>query len=100
MARYRLKRKYYGIAEAAGNTLGGATEAVGKTLDSKPAAVLGGVAGAATVGSTIGDAVSSLGGPLSFLAKPAGYVAGYMGGAAVTRGIGKGLKSAGQDMQT
>ena len=46
MARYRLKRKTYGIGEAIGNTLsntvGGGMEMVGKAADTK----LGGFAGA------------------------------------------------------
>ena len=100
MARYRLKRKYYGVGDAVGNTLGGTMEGVGKALDTKTAGLAGGLAGGATLGGTIGDAISSLGGPLSFMAKPVGYMAGAGIGAAAVRGVGKGLKSAGQDLQT
>ena len=42
MARYRLKRKCYNaLTEAAGNTLGGVTEGVGKALDNKVAGIAG-----------------------------------------------------------
>ncbi len=86
MARYRLKRKTYGVGEAIGNTLCGVTESVGKAADTK----LGGLVGA--VGGM--SLLTNLGlGPLGWLAS------GALGAAAV-RGAGKGLKSAGQDMQT
>lgn len=94
MAKYRLKRKTYGIVSATGNalgnTLGGVTEATGKVLDTK----LGGFAGGLATMSTIGGTLASAGlGPIGWLA------AGALG-AAATRGLGKGLKSAGQDMQS
>lgn len=86
MARYRLKRKTYGVGEAIGNTLGGVTESVGKAADTK----LGGLVGA--IGGM--SLLTNLGlGPLGWLAS------GALGAAAV-RGAGKGLKSVGQDMQT
>ena len=95
MATYRLKRKCYNaLTEAAGNTLGGVTEGVGKALDNKVAGVAGGVLGASKLGGTIG---TMIGGPFGSLL---GMGAGYLIGAAATRGLGKGLKSAGQDMQT
>ena len=54
MARYRLKRKCYNaLTEAAGNTLGGVTEGVGKALDNKVAGIAGGVLGATKLGGTI-----------------------------------------------
>lgn len=93
MARYRLKRKCYNaLTEAAGNTLGGVTEGVGKALDNKVAGIAGGVLGATKLGGTIGTMI----GVGSIL----GMGAGYLLGSAATRGLGKGLKTAGQDMQT
>ena len=86
MARYRLKRKTYGVGDAVSNTLGGAAETIGKAADTK----LGGLVGAAGGMSLL----TNLGlGPLGWLAS------GALGAAAV-RGVGKGLKSAGQNMQT
>lgn len=96
MAKYRLKRKCYNaLTEAAGNTLGGVTEGVGKALDNKVAGVAGGVLGASKLGGTIGTMIG--GGPIGSLL---GMGAGYLIGSAATRGLGKGLKTAGQDMQT
>lgn len=90
MARYRLKRKTYGIGEAVGNTLsntvGGGMEMVGKAADTK----LGGFAGAMTGMGLLGT--MGLG--------PVGLLASGALGAATVRGVGKGLKNAGQDMQT
>lgn len=92
MARYRLKRKCYNaLTEAAGSTLGGVTEGVGKALDNKVAGIAGGVLGATKLGGIIG---TMIGGPIL------GMGAGYLLGSAATRGLGKGLKTAGQDMQT
>lgn len=105
MARYRLKRKTYGvIADAAKNTLGGVTEGAGKALDSK----IGGLIGAGVGSSLLGTAMSSGGAlagstiasSLGGLAGPVGYIGGAILGHAVTRGLGKGLRYAGQDMQT
>lgn len=86
MARYRLKRKTYGVGEAVGNTLGGVTESVGKAADTKLGGLVGAAGGIGLLG-TMGL------GPLGWLAS------GALGAAAV-RGAGKGLKSLGQDMQT
>lgn len=94
MARYRLKRKCYNaLTEAAGNTLGRVTEGVGKALDNKVAGIVGGVLGATKLGGTIGTMMGPFGSIL-------GMGAGYLLGSAATRGLGKGLKTAGQDMQT
>lgn len=100
MARYTLKRKYYGVADALGNTIGGTTEGIGKALDSKPAAMIGGLAGGSILGGAIGTAMSGLGGLAALGSGPLGWLVGAGIGAAATRGLGKGLKSAGQDMQT
>lgn len=98
MATYRLKRKCYNaLTEAAGNTLGGVTEGVGKALDNKVAGVAGGIVGAAKLGGMIGTALTGMGVPFGGLI---GAGLGYLGGSAATRGLGKGLKTAGQDMQT
>ena len=96
MARYRLKRKCYNaLTDAVGNTLGGVTEGVGKALDNKVAGVAGGVLGAAKLGGTIGNFIGL--GPIGSIL---GAGVGYLAGSAATRGLGKGLKSVGQDMQT
>jgi hypothetical protein len=92
MARYRLRRKTYGVAEAAGNVIGGTAEGVGKVMDSNIGGAIGGLAGGAALGAPLGAALG-LGGPIGWLA-----AAGLS--AAATRGLGKGLKSAGQDMQS
>jgi hypothetical protein len=85
MARYVLKRKTYGLGQAAENTIGGVTGGIGKALDSTPAAIAGGLAGGSMLGGAIGF------GPL-------GWLVGAGIGAAATRGLGKGLKSAGNTM--
>lgn len=94
MAKYRLKRKTFGVIEAAGNTLGntagGLMKGVGAAADSKIGRVAGGVLGAGTIGSTLGYMMGG-----SLLAKGLGYVAGK----AITGGVGKGLKDAGQSLQ-
>lgn len=105
MARYRLKRKVYSnvIVDAARNTLGGVTEGVGKALDNKAAGVIGGVVGASKLGGTIGGTIGSIlgGGPIGgTIGTALGMGAGYLLGSGATRGLGKGLKYAGQDMQT
>ena len=93
MARYIFKRKTYGIAEAASNTLGGVAGGVGQALDSKPAALAGGLAGGATIGSSIASGLAGLGGVASVLSGPVGWLVGAGLGAAATRGLGKGLKA-------
>lgn len=96
MAKYRLKRKTYGIGDAIGNTLsgagnaikntvGGVAETVGKAADTK----LGGFAGALGGLSLLGG--MGLG--------PIGWLASSALGAAAVRGAGKGLQSVGQNMQ-
>lgn len=100
MATYRLKRRLYGVTEAMGNVVGGTAEGVGKFMDTKPAALAGGLVGASTLGSAITTGLTGLGGLAGTLAGPAGWLIGAGLGAAATRGIGKGLKSAGQDMQS
>lgn len=99
MATYTLKRKTYGLADAASNTIGGIAGGVGKALDSQPAAVAGGLAGGALLGSKIAAGLSSLGGLASIGAGPIGWLVGAGLGAAATRGLGKGLKSASDSLQ-
>ncbi len=94
MAKYRLKRKTFGVIEAAGNTLGntagGLMKGVGSAADSKIGRFAGGVIGAGTIGKTLG---MMTGMPLL------GTVGGYIAGKAITGGVGKGLKDAGQSLQ-
>ena len=96
MARYKLKRKTFGVGDAVQNTVGGVTEGVGKAMDTKAGGAAGAVAGGSLLGGTIASGLGALGG----LAGPAGWIIGAGLGAAAARGIGKGLKTAGQDMQT
>lgn len=94
MAKYRLKRKTFGVIEAAGNTLGntagGLMKGVGAAADSKIGRFTGGVVGAGTLGYTLG---SLTGHPIL------GALGGYIAGKAITGGIGSGLKNAGQSLQ-
>ena len=101
MAKYRLKRKTFGVVQSTLNgvgdtvrtTAGGVMEGTGKALDTGVAGTLGGIAGAGiATGGALGLAGLGLGIP--------GAVGGYILGKAATRGIGKGLKNAGQDLQT
>lgn len=97
MAKYRLKRKCYNaITDAASNTLGGVTSGVGKAMDTKLGGAVGGLIGGQYLGGAIGSALSGLG----WFSGPVGWLAGAALGSAATRGLGKGLKSAGQDLQT
>ena len=94
MAIYRIKRKYFGVVgDAAKNTLGGTAEMTGKALDTGVSGTLGGITGAglATSGA-LGLTGLGLGIP--------GAIGGYVIGKAATKGLGKGLKNSGQDMQT
>ena len=102
MAKYRLKRKLYsgmvqstlnGLGQATKNTVGGVMEGVGKAADTKVAGTVGGVASIGA-GAKIGSALLGPG-----LGTVLGGIGGYIAGKAATRGIGKGLKNAGQDLQ-
>jgi hypothetical protein len=94
MATYRIKRKTFGVIEAAGNTLGntagGLMKGVGTAADSKIGKFAGGVIGAGTIGRTLGNMTGM---PLL------GTIGGYVAGKAITGGIGRGLKDAGQSLQ-
>lgn len=105
MATYRLKRKTFGIGDAANNALGAAGSAVGNVaggvmhgIGSGMNSKIGGIAGGGLTAATLGNTVSTmLGGGL--LGKAVGYGATYFGGKALTQGIGKGLKNAGQSLK-
>ena len=94
MAKYRLKRKTFGVVqntlngvgETVKNTAGGVMEGVGKAADTKTAGTIGGLAGAWKGFQMSGNIL--------------GGVAGYIIGKAGTRGLGRGLKNAGQDLQS
>jgi len=94
MATYRIKRKTFGVIEAAGNTLGntagGLMKGVGAAADSKIGRFAGGIVGAGTIGRTLGYMTGM---PLL------GTIGGYVAGKAITGGVGKGLKDAGQSLQ-
>ena len=98
MARYRLKRKTFGVIEAAGNTLGntagGIMKGVGSVADSNIGRFGAGILGATTIGRTAGY---MLGGGL--LGRAVGAGIGYVAGKGIAGGVGKGLKTAGQNLQ-
>lgn len=98
MARYILKRKTYGMIDAAQNTIGGVTGGVGKALDSTPAALAGGLAGGHILGGAISSGLAGMGGLTGAVSGPLGWLVGAGIGAAATRGLGKGLKSASNSM--
>ena len=85
---YRLKRKTFGVAEAAQNVIGGAAETAGNIADTK----IGGLAGGLATGGAIQSALGiGLG--------PVGWLIGAGLGAAATRAAGKGLKSIGESIK-
>lgn len=100
MAKYRLKRKTFGavqstlngVGDAIKTTAGSVMEGTGKALDTGVAGTLGGIAAVGT-GAKIGSAI------LPGIGTALGAVGGYIAGKAATRGVGRGLKNAGQDLQ-
>ena len=85
---YRIKRKTFGVAEAAQNVIGGAAETAGNLADTK----IGGLAGGLATGGAIQSALGiGLG--------PVGWLIGAGLGAAATRAAGKGLKSVGESIK-
>jgi hypothetical protein len=100
MAKYRLKRKTFGVAQgtlngvgtAIKNTAGGILEGVGKAADTGVAGTVGGLAAIGT-GAKIGSAI------LPGIGTILGGIGGYIAGKSATRGLGRGLKNAGQDLQ-
>ena len=89
MATYRIKRKTFGLIDSAGgavkNTVGGVMEGVGKAAATGTGSTIGGLAG-----MKAGFGIGGVG----------GAIAGYILGKAATKGIGKGLQNAGQDLQS
>ena len=85
---YRLKRKTFGVAEAAQNVIGGAAETAGNIADTK----IGGLAGGLATGGAIQSALGLGMGPV-------GWLIGAGLGAAATRAAGKGLKSVGESIK-
>ncbi len=85
---YRLKRKTFGVAEAAQNVIGGAAETAGNIADTK----IGGLAGGLATGGAIQSALGIGMGPV-------GWLIGAGLGAAATRAAGKGLKSVGESIK-
>ena len=91
MARFRIKRKTFGVADAAQNVIGGAAETAGNIADTK----IGGLAGGLATGGAIAGAIPAL-----TALGPVGWMIGAGLGAAATRGVGKGLKSIGESIKT
>ena len=90
-----IKRKTFGVAEAAQNVIGGAAETAGNIADTK----IGGIAGGLATGGAIASGLASMAGPGlvgSVLGGPVGWLVGAGLGAAATRAAGKGLKSVGE----
>ena len=85
---YRIKRKTFGVAEAAQNVIGGAAETAGNIADTK----IGGLAGGLATGGAIQSALGIGMGPV-------GWLIGAGLGAAATRAAGKGLKSVGESIK-
>ena len=80
-----IKRKTFGVAEAAQNVIGGAAETAGNIADTE----IGGLATGGAIQSALGIGMG-----------PIGWLIGAGLGAAATRGVGKGLKSIGESIKT
>lgn len=95
MATYRIKRKYFGLAEAASNTLG----TVGNTIKSGVGGVLEGAGKA--MDTSVGGLAGRIGGAMAGTAIGGvpGAILGFLAGGKMVRSAGKGIKNAGQDMQ-
>ena len=91
-----IKRKTFGVAEAAQNVIGGAAETAGNIADTKIGGLAGGIAGGSMLGAKIGAALP---GALGFASGPIGWLIGAGLGAAATRAAGKGLKSVGESIK-
>lgn len=85
-----IKRKTFGVAEAAQNVIGGAAETAGNIADTK----IGGLAGGLATGGAISSAIPALAG-----LGPVGWLVGAGLGAVATRAAGKGLKSIGESIK-
>ena len=102
MARYIIKRKTFGVADAVQNTIGGAAETAGNIADTKIGGTVGGLLAGAKYGTALGGMLTggATGGMLGTLAGPIGWLAAAGLGAAATRAAGKGLKSVGESIKT
>ncbi len=83
-----IKRKTFGVGEAAQNIIGGVAETAGNVADSKIGGIAGGLASAGAIQGLLGLG----GGPL-------GWLAGAALGSVATRAAGKGLKSIGESIK-
>lgn len=90
-----IKRKTFGVAEAAQNVIGGAAETAGNIADTK----IGGLAGGLALGSTIGAHLPGVLAAGTGALGPVGWLIGAGLGAAATRAAGKGLKSIGESIK-
>ena len=105
MATYRLKRKTFGVIGEVGNVaknvVGGTMETVGNVASSGVGKMAGAVGGAALAGKAMaakigGAATLGLGlTPIGVL----GAIGAGIAGAAVAKGVGKGIKKMGQNLQ-
>ena len=85
---YRLKRKTFGVAEAAQNVIGGAAETAGNIADTKIGAGAAGLATGGAIQSALGIGMG-----------PIGWLIGADLGATAARAVGKGLKSVGESIK-
>jgi len=85
---YRIKRKTFGVAEAAQNVIGGAAETAGNIADTKIGGLAGGLAAGGAIQSALGIGMG-----------PVGWLVGAGLGSAATRAAGKGLKSIGESIK-
>lgn len=98
--KYIIKRKTFGVAEAAQNVIGGAAETAGNIADTKIGGMAGGLATAGLMRTGLTSLVGSSSGLMgSVLGGPIGLLIGAGLGAAATRGVGKGLKSIGESIK-
>ena len=96
---YRLKRKTFGVAEAAQNVIGGAAETAGNIADTKIGGLAGGLATAGAIKGALGLTSTGVLSGLGAAAGPVGWLIGAGLGAAATRAAGKGLKSVGESIK-
>lgn len=96
MARYKLKRKTFGVLDAAQNAAGGITEGAGKMLDSGLGKMTGAAVGAGMFGTGLASAAGSVLSSLTPLGALGGAILGWQG----AKYAGKALKSAGQELKS
>lgn len=111
MARYRLKRKTFGVVDAARDAIGGTVETAGDIVGSGLGKTAGAIAGAAYAPSILGGISSALSGPgangigkvlggAASLGGPLGALAGAGLGWGAAKLAGKLLKRTGQSIST